>query len=297
MAGKIIGTAAGEKVARAIAPWIPTDVLKDVLTGAPHSEANHHGSPFALSEEFNAVYRLHPLIPDKVHLRKVGESQRKQTMETPEVSFEKTRAPIKAGFTMADLVYSFGVEHPGAITIGNFPDFLRKLVLPADPENGRIEKQVMDLGAVDLIRDRERGVPRYNEFRRQLRMRPAETWMDLTGCKERKEDKENLATKLKEVYGDLELVDTMVGMFCEKNPNKFGFSDTAFRIFILMASRRLKSDRFFTSCYTDEYYTKSGLNHIAETGMREVINRHYPTVAAHIPPGNPFAAWKGAQPP
>jgi len=27
----------------------------------------------------------------------------------------------------------------------------------------------------------------------------------------------------------------------------FGFSDTAFRIFILMASRRLKSDRFFTN--------------------------------------------------
>jgi len=28
-----------------------------------------------------------------------------------------------------------------------------------------------------------------------------------------------------------------------------GFSDTAFRVFILMASRRLKSDRFFTRDY------------------------------------------------
>jgi hypothetical protein len=38
-----------------------------------------------------------------------------------------------------------------------------------------------------------------------------------------------------------------VGMYAEPLPPGFGFSDTAFRVFILMASRRLKSDRFFTS--------------------------------------------------
>lgn len=36
-------------------------------------------------------------------------------------------------------------------------------------------------------------------------------------------------------------------MLAEPLPPGFGFSDTAFRIFILMASRRLKSDRFFTN--------------------------------------------------
>ena len=38
----------------------------------------------------------------------------------------------------------------------------------------------------------------------------------------------------------------MIGMYAEPQPKGFGFSDTAFRVFILMASRRLKSDRFFT---------------------------------------------------
>ena len=33
------------------------------------------------------------------------------------------------------------------------------------------------------------------------------------------------------------------------------FSETAFRVFILMASRRLKSDRFFTVDYTPRVYT------------------------------------------
>ena len=51
---------------------------------------------------------------------------------------------------------------------------------------------------------------------------------------------------MREVYeGRLDRVDLMVGMFAEPKPTGFGFSDTAFRIFILMASRRLKSDRFF----------------------------------------------------
>ena len=35
-------------------------------------------------------------------------------------------------------------------------------------------------------------------------------------------------------------------------PTGFGFSDTAFRVFILMASRRLKSDRFFTTDWRTE---------------------------------------------
>ena len=50
----------------------------------------------------------------------------------------------------------------------------------------------------------------------------------------------------------------MVGMFAEPPPPGFGFSDTAFRIFILMASRRLKSDRFFTTDFTPSVYTQAG---------------------------------------
>ena len=50
----------------------------------------------------------------------------------------------------------------------------------------------------------------------------------------------------------------MIGMYAEQKPKGFGFSDTAFRIFILMASRRLESDRFFTRDYRPEVYTQEG---------------------------------------
>ena len=72
----------------------------------------------------------------------------------------------------------------------------------------------------------------------------------------------------------------MVGLYAEPLPKGFGFSDTAFRVFILMASRRLKSDRFFTSDYNAEIYTQAGLDWIDETTMIDVLLRHYPELGA-----------------
>jgi hypothetical protein len=92
---------------------------------------------------------------------------------------------------------------------------------------------------VDIVRDRRRGVPRYNDFRAALRLPRVRDWDEL--CSD-----PVTRRKLRDVYGRLDLVDTMVGMFAEDLPGGFGFSDTAFRIFILMASRRLQSDRFLT---------------------------------------------------
>ena len=59
---------------------------------------------------------------------------------------------------------------------------------------------------------------------------------------------------------DIDKVDLMTGLYAEPLPEGFGFSDTAFRIFILMASRRLKSDRFFTDDFVPEIYTEFGLD-------------------------------------
>ena len=61
--------------------------------------------------------------------------------------------------------------------------------------------------------------------------------------------------ELQEVYGHVEKVDLLVGMHAETPPPGFAISDTAFRIFILMAGRRIKSDRFFTDDFTPEVYT------------------------------------------
>ena len=177
-----------------------------------------------------------------------------------------------------DAFYSFGIAHPGAITLHNYPRFLQELHKPDDT--------VVDLAAIDVLRIRERGVPRYNEFRRLFHLKPAATFEELT-------DNPAWAAELREVYGDVEKVDLMIGLYAEPLPQGFGFSDTAFRVFILMASRRLKSDRFFTRDYNAETYTQTGLDWIDRTTMSDVLLRHYPALAPALQGvDNAFAPWK-----
>ncbi|MFZ0341061.1 MAG: peroxidase family protein, partial [Gaiellaceae bacterium] len=78
-----------------------------------------------------------------------------------------------------------------------------------------------------------------------------------------------------------------------KPPEGFGFSDTAFRVFILMASRRLEADRFFTDDYRPEIYTKAGIDWVESNSMRTVLLRHCPELAPSLEGvENPFAPWK-----
>jgi hypothetical protein len=144
-----------------------------------------------------------------------------------------------------------------------------------------------DLATTDILRTRELGVPRYNEFRKLLHLPPARSFEELT-------DSPVWAEEMRRVYDDdVDRVDLMVGMFAEPRPQGFGFSDTAFRIFILMASRRLNSDRFFTTDFTPEVYTQFGLDWIAENNMSTVLLRHFPELQPSLRGvKNAFAPWQ-----
>jgi hypothetical protein len=166
-----------------------------------------------------------------------------------------------------NVVYSFGIANPGAIRLHNYPRALQRF-----ERNG----EIIDLSVVDIIRDRRRGVPRYNDFRAALHRPRVKRWEELS-------DDEDTIRKLRQVYRTLDQVDTMVGLHAEPPPEGFGFSDTAFRIFILMASRRLQSDRFLTVDYRPEIYTRLGLEWIENNGMTSIILRHCPQLASVLP--------------
>jgi hypothetical protein len=180
---------------------------------------------------------------------------------------------------MSDLLYSFGIAHPGAVTLHNYPHFLRQLV--------KDDGEIFDLAAVDILRDRERGVPRYNRFREIVGRGRVKSFEEITSNPQ-------WAKELREVYNnDIDSVDLMVGLFAEDLPEGFGFSDTAFRVFILMASRRLKSDRFFTKDYRAEIYTQLGLDWIENNSFLTVLRRHHPELApALVGVENGFAPWR-----
>jgi hypothetical protein len=233
----------------------------EVLSGIPGSGQDHFGVPYSLTEEFSIIYRMHPLIPDNYTFRRSADDQVISEHTFPEIA--GTNAQEVAGrIDMGDIIYSFATAHPGALVLNNYPRFLQQF---HRPDNDRL----MDLAATDILRTRELGVPRYNQFRRLLHLRPAGSFEELT-------DNPDELAALRRIYRDVDSVDTIVGMLAEKKPAGFGFSDTAFRIFILMASRRLNSDRFFTTDFTPEVYTPTGMAWLEGTSMIDIILRHYP---------------------
>ena len=233
----------------------------EIFSGIMGSPAEHHEARFQLTEEFVSVYRMHPLIPDDWKIYDYASGQVREEREFVELATKNTRG-FMDGFDMIDLFYSLGVEHPGAITLHNYPRALQRHV--------RIDGEIMDLATLDILRDRERGVPRYNDFREEMRMPRVRSFDELTPNKE-------WAEQIRRVYNnDIDKVDLQVGMYAEPLPPGFGFSDTAFRIFVLMASRRLKSDRFFTTEFRPEVYTELGIKWVNRTKMKDVILRHYP---------------------
>ena len=249
----------------------------EMIGGIVGSEQDHHSAPYAITEEFVAVYRLHPLLPDDyaIHDHETGELVEETGFDP--IQGAGTRPTIEK-YGWSNLLYTFGTANPGAITLKNHPNALNDHV--------RLTGDRVDLGTLDVLRDRERGVPRYNDFREKLRKPRIEKFEDLT-------DDPELAEEIRDVYDDdIDKVDLQIGMMAEPLPPGFGFSDTAFRIFILMASRRLKSDRFFTNDYTPDVYTPEGINWVEGNSMVDVLVRHHPELGPALEGvENAFAPW------
>ena len=242
------------------------------------AEPKNHGVAYSLTEEFVAVYRMHPLLPDNFKVFDVGSNIPTDTYALNDTRNGNAETMLEDE-TGERLWYSMGITHPGSLTLHNYPNFLRNLDVPLV---GNI-----DLATIDIVRDRERGVPRYNEFRRQIGLTPINKFEDLTT------DPKTLA-ELKRLYdNDVEQVDTMVGQLAETvRPGGFAFGETAFQVFIINASRRLMTDRFYTTDYTAEVYTQEGMDWVEENTMLDVIRRHFPSLTNSLAgTENAFKPW------
>lgn len=239
-------------------------VTNPEMGGVVGNVTKNYGSPYGLTQEFVEVYRMHSLLPEALKVRKIGSDS------VTSLPMNETRQAASGKCTdrygIDNLLYSFGLQHPGQLVLNNYPRFMQEMSIPGNP--------VYDLGAVDILRARERGVPRYNAFRRAIGLHPIASFEDLT-------TNDHYVRLLKEAYkGDVELIDLMIGALAEEHrPQGFAFGETIFQIFLLNATRRLQADRFYTSCYTAEYYTQEGLDWIDRNTLKTVLLRHYPKLA------------------
>ncbi|MEO6554198.1 MAG: peroxidase family protein [Nitrospiraceae bacterium] len=265
---------------------------------------NHFGSPFNFPDEFITVYRLHPLLPDLIEYREWANEPNVIRKNVPVIETfrgKATEAMRQNG--LSNWALSMGRQRLGALTLQNHPQFLQNLKM------NRLQSstQQIDVAALDLIRDRERGVPRYNEFRRQYGLKQLTSFDDFVDTRVPKDSpvrhkQEELVKSLREVYGqhqcdssriitkaqlnddtslindclghlngslidNIEDVDTVVGWLAEfRRPHGFAISETQFVVFILNASRRLFSDRFFTSSFRPEFYSTLGVEWVTNNG-------------------------------
>ncbi len=148
---------------------------------SPGKTANNRKTPFCLTEEFAAVYRLHSLSPPGLIL---GED-RSEFVDLSHLVGDKGREEMRKKPTRPKEMMKSVLSWPcGALMSSNYPNAFRN-VSPTD-ETGKdlAERENIDLAAIDLFRDRERGILKFNEFRRQLYLKPYRTWTELTGGNE-----------------------------------------------------------------------------------------------------------------
>ncbi len=184
------------------------------------------------------------------------------------------------------LARSFGQQLPGALVTNNYPASMQDVSVPG--------VGVMDLGSVDLYRDRERGVPTFNQLRREIGLKPVASFDDLI-------DDPGVVADLRDLYGTdaegrdrVDDMDLLIGTLAESHrPTAFGFGETLFQIFILNASWRLLGDRFYTDDFRAEVYTAEGLDWIDRATFKSVLLRNIPALAttglANV--ANAFEPW------
>ncbi|MFN8791514.1 MAG: peroxidase family protein [Bdellovibrionales bacterium] len=245
------------------------------LTGLIGGKMNNRGVGFAMTEEWAQVYKYHTLVPDAILVQPTGEAP--LSVATEETRGRETRSLIEK-YGLATLVKSFGHQPSGRVTLNNVPAFLQNLDVPV---LGRI-----DVAAFDVYRERERGLLRFNEFRRHLGLAPYRNLLDMT-------QDQAMAARLREIYGEnIEMVDLTVGLMAEARDPQFELGETTIQSLALLAIRRIEADRFYTTDYRKEVYTEFGLKWIDNLTFKGLLLRHFPELREDLKNiENPFRQW------
>ncbi|KAJ3089808.1 hypothetical protein HK100_007646 [Physocladia obscura] len=259
--------------------WLP-NYINGILGG----KLNYRGAKYANTEEFVSIYRMHSLVPEAFTVYDATNNNKIADYKVFEGVFEGSHK-INTSSTKDNLIYSMGVNNPGALVLNNYPTVLRNVRDQSDDSKlGKI-----DLACIDIIRDRERGVPRYNEFRRGFLLKPIKKWKDLT------QDSAVIA-KLQSVYGEnYEDLDLLIGTLAEDKLPNFVFGETTYSVFMAQTQRRIECDRFLTIDYNEQVYTKEGIDWVEYTTFATILRRHFPAVRDLIKDDdNAFLPWKKA---
>ena len=218
---------------RKSAAWYAAFAAGPGIVGLGNTQAdvnagvNHFGSPFNFPEEFINAYRLHPMLPDFIELRELNGDRNviKSKIAVSETLRGKA-TPAMHQHGPANWALSLGRQRLGKLTLRNHPKFLQSLSMPRlKSGSGKI-----DVAALDLIRDRERGIPRYNEYRRQYGLKQLTKFDDFIDPRVSKNsaewtEQQKLVELLREVYGQHRCDSSKIITTAQKNDDGSQIND------------------------------------------------------------------------
>jgi hypothetical protein len=287
--------------------------LSSILFGILGNNPYKAGVPQAMTEEFAATYRMHPVLPEEIPILDAQTGAVNSVVPLRDMRASGV-ATMKRDIGTPNLLASFGTQASGALVLHNFPGFLQDIDVYLYKDHVQLFDH-LDVGALEIIRDRERGIPRYNKLRELIGLKPFATFEEFASPED--------ARDLREVYASVDDVDLLTGLYAEKRhpshpdeqdpdraTRRLLYTETSFSLFLNMSSRRLLTDRFFTSEYTPDTYTQAGLDWVDCAGscgegpaqhdaMKRILLRHFPSLASsglrHV--RNAFRRWApGAEP-
>jgi len=268
-------------------PWVErlTRRLRssDLLFGMPGSKWDHHEGPFQVPKHFRMVYRLHEMILGETEICEPGTDRLIERVKLLDFVMHNTRAQVQK-FGYETLAWSFVRKSCGALVPHNVA---RAMTQFENQQDGTLT----DICERDIFRERTDGTGTYNEFRQSVGEPPVTSFLELTGG-----DAE-MAKELSIKYdGDVDAVDSGIGILVEPKPEGFALGFCQFYQFVLNAPRRVKSNRHLTELFTYEYY-KEGMNWVEHGGgMLGAMHRHLPKMRPLMEGvTRAFAPWKDTE--
>ena len=250
------------------------------LRGIPDTLPDHHGARYCLTEDFVTVYRLHPLLPDdyRIHDSQTGTfGKSSNSTDIQGIRTDESCAGSACRMCFTPWAMPSGRNHAAQLS-ARLQHFTRT--------SHDLKTEIIDLSVVDIVRERSRGIPRYNKFRQGLHKPPIRSWEEITANGED-------VRLLKEIYGSFDNIDND-GRSLRGNATA-GFRLLRHRVPHLHSDgdAPLQSDRFLTVDFRPEIYSPLGLAWVQENTMTSIILRPFPGNSpvfcrpgrAHLRPG------------
>ena len=191
--------------------------------------------------EFDLLYRWHGLVPDDITIG--GRTYDHTEYRVNNALLEQ------AG--LAAIFDASSRQHAGRISLQNVPEFL----LGA-------EYQTIKMGRDFRLRS-------YNEYRKQFRLDALTSFEQLT-------EDTALRDKLKAMYGDINKVEFIIGLFAQKHAKGRLFGDLIYAMVAFDAFTQIYTNPLLSrSVYTTRTFTQYGLDLIDDTNtVQDLVDRN-----------------------